>query len=279
MKVLIIGGYGLLGTEIYNYFTSMGYEICRLAKKEFDITDPNSIVPIIKKHQPDLIIHAAGFTNVDLAEKAPFDAYNVNSLSMYQLLFSLTEKEPIIVFFSTDYVFDGNKGSPYVESDPCRPVNIYGMSKLLAEDILRANYSKFYIIRTSWLFGQAGRCFPNVIYRKLKNSSEPLYVVNDQFGSPTYTKDLAGCLVDLLKCPFGTYHITNTGYTSWFEVAQIVANEKGFNTDRIKPIRTCKLDTTTKRPNISILDNSKWESYNQPLGQYNEALKKFLKSI
>ncbi|WP_052759437.1 dTDP-4-dehydrorhamnose reductase [Paenibacillus sp. DMB20] len=228
MKVLIIGGYGLLGTDIYNYFKNSGHTICRLKKEECDITDIYSLKRSITGFEPDLIVHAAGYTNVELSEQKPMEAYNINSVSMYNLLSSVAESEPTIVFFSTDYVFDGEKGSPYTEEDRCHPINAYGFSKLIAEDILRANYKKYYIVRTSWLFGKSGKCFPEVILNKLVSSTQTLNVVSDQIGSPTYTEDLAKGLVDLLKCPYGTYHVTNSGSTSWFELACSIAQKKRF---------------------------------------------------
>jgi len=277
MKVLIIGGYGLLGTDIYNTLKHSGHSVCRLSKEECDITNVYLMGQSIWGFDPDMIIHAAGFTNVELSEQMKMEALNINSISMYNLLSIAEKRKPIIVYFSTDYVFDGKKDSPYTEGDLCYPLNTYGFSKLLAEDVLRANYSKHYIVRTSWLFGKSGRCFPKVIIDKLNSNNQTLKVVSDQIGSPTYTEDLAKALQDLLKCPYGTYHVTNSGATSWFELACFIAQEKGFEDGRIQSIVTNEMSSSVKRPLYSVLDNSKWEKYNQPLRHYSEALIDFLK--
>lgn len=278
MKVFIIGGYGLLGTDIYNKFKHAGHTMCRLPKEKCDITDFYSLKQSISEFEPELIIHAAGYTNVELSEHKPIEAYNINSLSMYNLLSSITKNEPTIIFISTDYVFDGEKGSAYSEEDSCHPINIYGGSKLLAEDILRANYWKYYIVRTSWLFGKNGKCFPRVILEKLNSSMQSLNIVSDQIGSPTFTEDLAESLVDILKCPYGTYHVSNNGSTTWFELACSIAQQKGFSDKRLQSILSNEFNSLVKRPRYSVLDNSKWGRYNRPLRHYSEALTSFLKS-
>lgn len=268
----------MLGSDIYHAFQHAGYQTVRMSKDECNITDIESLKTTIIKYQPELIIHAAGLTNVDLAEVIPMDTYNVNSLSMYNLLQSISELKPKIIFFSTDYVFDGKQGIPYREESPCRPLNIYGRSKLLAEDILRANYEKYYIIRTSWLFGKGGKCFPDTIAQKLLRETEILSVVDDQIGCPTYTVDLAESLLELLDCPYGIYNVTNSGSTSWYELARLVAQEKNildFET-RIQPVHSSSYLTKAARPTYSVLDNTKWKVYKHPLRHFSEALHSFL---
>lgn len=278
MRTLILGGFGLLGRDIYHTFENAGHQTVRMSKDECDITDIESLKTAITKYQPELIIHAAGLTNVDMAEDTPMYAYNVNSLSMYNLLQSFSEIKPVVIFFSTDYVFDGNQGVPYREESPCRPLNIYGRSKLLAEDILRANYEKYYIVRTSWLFGKGGKCFPDTIAQKLLQETSVLSVVDDQFGCPTYTVDLAESLFGLLDCPYGIYNVTNSGSTSWYEFARLVAREININDyeRRVQPVHSNGYLTKAIRPSYSVLDNTKWEAHKYPLRHFSEALHSFL---
>ena len=149
---------------------------------------------------------------------------------------------------------------------------------MLAEDILRANYEKWYIVRTSWLFGNGGKCFPDTIARKLLHETGVLSVVDDQFGCPTYTVDLAESLLELLDCPYGIYNITNSGSTSWYELALLVAREKSildFET-RIQPVHSSSYYTKAIRPSYSVLDNTKWKAYKRPLRHFSEALNEFL---
>ncbi|GIP21694.1 dTDP-4-dehydrorhamnose reductase [Paenibacillus sp. J22TS3] len=279
MNVLLVGGFGLLGTDVFNILTNKGHNVTRLRRSEMDLNNIASIREAVKKVNPDWVIHAAGYTNVELAEDEPLKAYNINSFSMYNLLKVLQERKPKLTFFSTDYVFDGVQTIPYHEGDMANPLNVYGMSKLLAEDILRANYEDYYIIRTSWLFGRWGKCFPRTIYNKLVSQSEAVYVVSDQIGCPTYTVDLANILTELLDCPFGTYHITNSGTTTWYDLAKLVAKEKKLNLNNVKSIISNGSPSRAVRPKYSVLDNSKWNHYHGPLKHFDEAIHEFLKFI
>lgn len=276
MRVLILGGFGLLGQEIYRQFNLEGHQVVRTPKQECDITDLSSLKAAIEKYKPEVVIHSAGITNVDQVEDEPLQAYNVNSLSMYNLIDSVRELQPIIVFISTDYVFDGHSNIPYRENDDRKPINVYGRSKMLAEDILKSNYEKYYIVRTSWLFGKGGKCFPDTIVKNILGDAKILNVVDDQWGSPTYTVDLSESLLELIGCPYGTYHITNTGITSWYEFAKLIAEVKQFKHSEICPVSSEKYPTRARRPKYSALDNSNLIRNKRQLRHFSEALHSFL---
>ncbi|WP_433923775.1 dTDP-4-dehydrorhamnose reductase [Paenibacillus taichungensis] len=273
--MLILGGFGLLGQEVYRQFKEDGHQVVRTSRHECDINNLSSLKLAIEKHRPEVIIHSAGITNVDKVEDDPLEAYTVNSLSMYNLLESVAESKPIIIFISTDYVFDGYGNTPYKEADDRKPINVYGKSKMLAEDILKSNYEKYYIVRTSWLFGKGGKCFPDTIVRVLFDDARVLNVVNDQWGTPTYTVDLSESLLELIGCPFGTYHITNTGITSWYEFAKLIAEVKQNGHRRICSVSSGEYPTRARRPRYSVLDNSNWLLNKRPLRHYSEALHSF----
>jgi dTDP-4-dehydrorhamnose reductase len=278
MNILLLGGFGLLGSDIYHFFLNRGHTIIRYQKEELNILNVSQLTEKIHFHKPDLIIHAAGFTDVNQSEINFEQAFNINCIGMRNIISAIDDTNIPIIYFSTDYVFSGFKQVPYLETDTPAPVNKYGWSKLMSEDILKANYEKYYIIRTSWLFGENGKCFPKLILKKLMNN-QIVRVVNDQVGTPTYTKDLAKCLIDILKLPYGIYHITNSGYTTWYEYAVLIAKYFGFDTKMVLPISSSDLGQSVRRPLYSVLSNNKWMEYHPPLQHYNEALGVFLNNI
>ncbi len=252
MKVALIGADGMLGHAIEKVFSDvevMGFTIDLL-----DITDLDKTVRKIKEVRPDFLIHAAAFTNVDLCESEPENAYLVNGLGTRNVAMACGEINCPLLYISTDYVFDGTKGSPYNEWDEPNPVSVYGLSKLMGERFVSSLTNKYYIVRTSWLYGPYGKNFVDTIVRLL-SEKESLKVVNDQHGSPTFTEDLAKKIRELLGKGYGTYHITNSGSCTWFDFAVAIASQKGIKKP-ILPITSEEFNRPAKRPPYSVLANT-----------------------
>lgn len=278
MNILLIGGYGLLGSDIFNVLNkNPNYDVVRYTKMEMNLLDRKAVKQKLDHFQPDLIINAAGYTNVKDCEINLDIAFNNNIIALYNLINEVKGKSIPIVHFSTDYVFEGNAIEPYIEEDIKNPINNYGWTKLLSEDLLKANYNAYYIIRTSWLFGKNGSCFPSAILNKLIKGEE-IMVVNDQFGTPTYTLDLALLLPRIMDLPYGTYHITNSGYTNWYNFALDIAKIKDLDSTKITPISSEDFDSEIRRPKSSVLSSEKINKHSIYVRHYKEALEEFLEN-
>lgn len=252
MKVCLTGADGMLGQAIQKVFS--GAEVIRFTIDLLDITNLDDSVKKIKAANPDFLIHTAAFTNVDLCESEPEKAYLVNGIGTRNVAMACEEIKCPILYISSDYVFDGAKGSPYNEWDEPNPESVYGLSKLMGERFVSSLTNRFYIVRTSWLFGHGGRNFVDTIVRLLAQK-ESLQVVHDQFGSPTYTIDLAEKIRELLGKGYGTYHITNTGSCSWHGFAVSIAAKKGIE-KTISPVTSEEFKRPAKRPPYSVLANT-----------------------
>ena len=281
LKILLIGGYGLLGQDIYETLISNNFEVFRFDKKELNLLDAQSIKAQIGRCSPEVIIHAAGYTDVNHAEVDFENAIALNVLGMYNLIKAINSPAIPLFYFSTDYVFNGKKQEPYIENDARAPVNKYGWTKLISEDVLRANYEAYYIFRTSWLFGNRKTCFPKQIIKRLLETEENISVVCDQIGTPTYTKDIAVALIEFIqkKIPYGIYHLTNDGQTSWYQFAVEAADFLSIDSSRIHPIPTSDYKSLVARPQYSVLSNYKRCQYQVEMRDYKEALKEFLANL
>ncbi|GAB2669948.1 dTDP-4-dehydrorhamnose reductase [Paenibacillus thermoaerophilus] len=280
MRVLLVGGYGLLGTEIFEQLQkSVTFEVIRFDKSQFNLLDKDSIHEALSSVKPDIVIHAAGYTNVEKAEDDFREAFEINCQGLYYLIDCLkaTCRCPLL-YFSTDYVFDGQKRTPYKETDRMNPLNRYGWTKALSEDIIRANYKEAFIIRTAWLFGNYGKCFPKTIIKKLQESNI-VPVINDQFGSPTYTADVAKCISQIFNLPYGTYHVVNSGMASWYDFAMEIAELLNLDKGKIVPVQSGQFGLRAKRPSYSVLDNTKWSKLSKPIRHYKDALKDYISTI
>ncbi len=272
IKILITGSKGMLGSDLAVEFRKTNNEIIGCSKEEIDITNKQHIKKI-EKINPKVIINCAAYTNVDLAEKEREKCYSVNTLGVKNLVEFCEHRDVILVQISTDYVFDGNKKG-YNENDKKNPINFYGKTKSKAEDIIIKKLKKYYIIRTSWLFGKNGKNFVKTIIQ-LSKKKKKIDVVDDQIGSPTYTKDLSQKIVELImnKNKYGIYHLTNSGMCSWFEFAKNIAELYHLQ---------CKIDSITSnekikramRPKFSILNNNKTSK----LRDWKKALASFSKN-
>jgi len=274
MKILVIGSKGMLGTDLMQGLSKTSYEFIGLDIQDIDITKKEEMSKI-KKENPGIIINCAAYTNVDLAETEKEKCYSVNLGGIKNLVRICKKNKITLVYISTDYVFDGKKEG-YDEDDEKNPINYYGKTKSEGEDIIINNLEKYYIIRTSWLFGKNGKNFVETII-KLCKEKEEIKVVEDQIGSPTYTKDLSKGIIEIIKninkYKCGVYHITNSGKCSWFEFASEIARLTGSRC-RINPCTTQEFTRPAKRPKFSMLNNNKTEK----LRHWKEALKEYLTS-
>jgi len=250
-------------------------ELISLTRRDFDITDLDKSVTKIKGIKPDYLIHAAAYTDVDGSELHPEKAYLVNGIGTRNIAMACEAIDCPIIYISTDYVFDGSKKEPYNEWDIPNPVNKYGLSKLIGEYFVTSLTNKFYIIRTSWLYGKNGKNFVDSILRLL-SEKDKIDVVNGQVGSPTYTMDFAIRLRELVGKGYGTYHISNTSRCSWYEFALEIVRLKGIKA-KVNPISSDRLNRPAKRPAFSVLENTmlRLEGLKE-LRPWKDALKDYL---
>lgn len=277
MKILITGARGMLGKDLAETLKEK-HSLILTGRDNLDITDLKKCRDFITLARPDIIINCAAYTLVDKCEEEIELAYRVNALGPRNLAVICNEQNIPLVQISTDYVFDGTKGANYLEDDIKNPLSIYGKSKSLAEDYITALTNKFYIVRTSWLFGEYGNNFIKTMLQlgKTRNS---ITVVNDQFGSPTYSGDLARATACLIEEPrYGIYHITNSGYTNWHEYAKYIFALVGYKVT-VQPISTEELNRPAPRPKYSVLENRLWQLEGLPrLRSYQEAVKEYVEN-
>ncbi|MDP5275508.1 dTDP-4-dehydrorhamnose reductase [Chengkuizengella axinellae] len=254
LKVLITGANGQLGTDMVNHFKATGNKVYDFGKHELDITDVSCVQKILHENEPDVVIHCAAYTNVNLAETKPDQAYLINSYGSRNIAIAAEQISAKLVYISTDYVFDGNSSTPYTEFDQTNPINHYGKSKLAGEQFVRDFHNQFYIVRTSWLYGKHGRNFVKNMLTLAKEKNT-ISVVFDQIGSPTYTVDLCERIHQLIQTDkFGIYHISNTGSCSWFDFANCIFKEKNI-TIQLNKVRSEYFKYNVLRPTYSVLSD------------------------
>jgi len=264
MKVLVTGANGQLGTDLCKVLQH--FELIPLiytdSQKDMEISDMSSVKGTLGKYKPDIIINTAAYVRVDDCETEQDEAFSVNALGARNVAVVAQELEARLVHISTDYVFGGGarrRATPYTEFDTPIPLNVYGKSKLAGEDFVRHLCRKHFIVRTSGLFGVAGASgkggnFVETML-KLARGRDGLRVVNDQVFSPTYTPDLAGKIAQLINTEYyGTFHITNKGYCSWYQFATEILRLAGLKTPLI-PLTSDEYPQKAKRPRFSVLDN------------------------
>jgi dTDP-4-dehydrorhamnose reductase len=251
MKILITGAEGQLGHELCRVFK--GNDLIPLSHKEGDITQ-TEIIQKIEKARPDLVIHGAAYTDVDGCENDPDYAYLVNALGTRNVVLGAQRVGAELVYISSDYVFDGKKGMPYLEFDETGPINVYGRSKLAGEWYVQHLSKQFFIVRSSWLYGVEGKNFVKTIL-KLAKEKDILQIVNDQIGCPTFVKDVAKAIFSLMQTRmYGIYHAAAGGNCSWFDFACKILKIWGINI-KVEPISSKKLKRFAQRPSYSVLKN------------------------
>lgn len=273
-KIALLGASGMLARKVRKKAITAGYTVSLYDLPDFDMTDRAQVLQEMTRLQPDVIINCAAFTNVDGAETEQDLAMAVNGTAPGYLAEAALEADAILVHFSTDYVFDGQKKAPYVEVDAPNPQSAYGRTKLAGEQaIIQSGLDRYFIIRTSWLYGPGGNNFVETILR-LAAEREELRIINDQVGSPTFTGDLADAIFSLLgltnhelriadHVPYGIYHFANEGSCSWYEFAcEIVTLAKKqalpIRSQRLLPIRTEEYPLPAPRPAYSVLSKEKY---------------------
>ncbi len=269
----LCGDYEVIGADVIASPAKGGTK----QSQKCDITNKQKVVQVFKKVRPDAVIHAAAWTDVDGCELDPKKAYKINSEGAKNVALECKAAAAVLIYISTDFVFDGKKETPYKETDKTNPISVYGDSKLKGEQIIKKVLKKYFILRTSWLYGKHGKNFVDTILKIVKKE-KCLKVVNDQIGSPTYTKDLAkGIHVLIDKSVFGTYHVSNLGSVSWFDYAKEILKLAKLNT-RVIPISSQELVRPARRPAMSILDNSKFVKLTgYKMRNWQEALKEYVR--
>ena len=282
MKVLVTGVNGQLGYELVKELNNKGYtDILAVDKDEMDITNKDMVNKVIKNYYPDVIFHCAAWTAVDKAEDEKEACYNVNVNGTKYISEAAKEIDAKLIYISTDYVFDGTKEGLYEIDDEVNPKSVYGMTKYQGEELVRQNNLKHFIVRISWVFGVNGNNFIKTML-KLAETRNELTVVADQFGSPTYTVDLAKLLVEMSETEkYGTYHANNEGYCNWAEFAEYIfkVNNKEVN---VKHITSEEYPQKAYRPRNSKLskqsldDNgfNRLPSWENAVERYSKELKK-----
>jgi dTDP-4-dehydrorhamnose reductase len=278
MKVLLLGAGGMLGRDLAAAAPSP-VTVISLPRSALDITDFTAVSRVLEDLRPSIILNAAAYTAVDRAETEPDAAYRVNAEAVARLATNAVTLGARLVHFSTDYVFDGTSTLPYDEGAHRSPLNVYGASKAEGEDGVRAASSHHLIIRTQWLFGDVGECFPRRMHQRATRR-QTTRVVADQVGRPTYAKDLAVATWQLvLSGHGGVVHVANEGQATWWDVAKEVFQSVG-TLDLLSPCATEEFPTLARRPLSSVLSTSLSERLlGAPLRPWRDALAEFLETV
>lgn len=254
MKVLVTGANGMLGQDLCPILESNGYSVVKTDIDNLDITNAKMVDDVLTSENPDIVIHCAAYTNVDKAEEDISAARLINSTGTENIAKVCAKLNSTLVYVSTDYVFEGNGTQPYKPQDKTNPLNNYGLTKFEGEEAVRKYCEKYYITRTSWLYGIHGKNFVETMI-SLSNRPE-VKVVNDQTGCPTWTVELSRGILRLLseQKPFGTYHVCGAGQTTWYgftkeiyKLCNLIVN--------LQPCSTEEFPRPAKRPTYSVMDN------------------------
>jgi len=275
VRVLVTGAKGQLGVELLDVL-GRDHDVVGLDLPELDITSAEA-TRVIADTRPAWVVHAAAWTDVDGCERDPERALLVNGEGTRRVAEACRAVGAGLVYLSTDYVFDGRKGAPYLEADPVSPLSAYARSKVAGEDAVRANAPRWAITRTAWLFGVSGKNFVKTIVEKAA-AGGPLRVVDDQVGSPTYARDLAEAIAELVSRELsGIYHLTNAGSCSWCAFTRAILEEAGLAHVAVAPMTTAELGRPAPRPALSVLANHAWVAAGmRPLRPWREALSAML---
>lgn len=277
MKVLLTGGRGQLGLELSRQFKEYGdqYDVISTDYDVLDITDLEKVKAYLGEHKPEVVINCAAHTAVDLAEADIENAYKINALGPKHLAIVCNEIGAKLVQVSTDYVFDGENPAPRREDDKTNPQSIYGTSKLDGESHVKTFCKRHFIVRTAWLYGEGNNFVRTML--KLAKTNPELSVVGDQFGSPTYTKDLAKAIIDLIQTEYyGTYHGTCEEECSWYDFACEIFRIMN-NPIKVNKVTSEQFVRPAKRPKYSVLDNFNLKLYGlNSFRTWQEALADYL---
>ncbi|PQP84641.1 dTDP-4-dehydrorhamnose reductase [Paenibacillus sp. PCH8] len=284
-RVMVTGAAGQLGHDVVKSFQAEGHQILACDRDQMDITDQQQCTELIATFQPHLIVHCAAYTAVDQAEVDEDTAYTVNASGTRNIAVAAERVGAKLVYISTDYVFDGRGSRPYQEYDVTNPQSVYGKSKLVGERLVQSLCTRWFIVRTSWVFGVHGSNFVQTMLELLEKRPQ-LQVVHDQQGSPTYTVDLAQLVYTLsLTEKYGIYHVSNSGICTWYEFAQAIG-EEAVKQGRFKqpaeliPCTTDQFPRPAPRPAYSVMDQLAIRTNGlKPMRPWREALIAFLNEL
>ena len=280
MKVLVTGVKGQLGYDVVKECEKRGIEAIGVDVEEMDITDAAACERVITEAKADAVIHCAAYTAVDAAEDNKDLCRKVNAEGTRNIAEVCRKLDIKMMYFSTDYVFNGQGERPWEPDDPREPLNVYGQTKYEGELAVQELLEKYFIVRIAWVFGVNGKNFIKTMLR-LGKERGAVSVVDDQIGSPTYTYDLARLVVDMIQTDrYGIYHATNEGLCSWYEFACQIFKAAGMNQVKVTPVDSTAFPAKAKRPHNSRMDKSKLaENGFEPLPSWEDALERYLKEI
>lgn len=275
-SVLVTGANGQLGYDVVKELQKQNIECYGAIRKDFDLVDFEATEKFIVNYMPDVVIHCAAYTAVDKAEDEQGLCYLVNASATENVAESCKKINAKMLYVSTDYVFDGTKEGFYEVDDTPNPINVYGKTKLLGEQVVQRILDKYFIVRISWVFGEHGNNFVKTMLKLGKNRKE-LNVVADQYGSPTYTADLSSLLVEMIKTDkYGIYHATNEGVCTWAEFAEEIFKIAKLDV-KVNHITTAEYPTRAKRPMNSRLSKKTLKDNNfKVLENFKDAIDRYI---
>jgi dTDP-4-dehydrorhamnose reductase len=280
-RILVIGAKGMLGRDLIEVLrsSSCNDEVVGWDFEDIDIREEQRTIAKIESSYPEIVINVAAFTDVDGCESNEEKVFAINAEGMRHIALGALRCRAKVVYFSTDYVFDGKKRGPYLESDPPNPLNVYGRSKLKGEQYVQELVENSLIIRTQWLYGRYGNNFVTSILRQAREK-RVLSIVNDQIGSPTYTADLSKAISVLVQCDVkGIFHVANSDLCTWYTFGQAILKLAGIAGVKIIPISSKELGRPAPRPSYSVLSTQKLKrEIGMTLRPWSEALKDYLQS-
>jgi dTDP-4-dehydrorhamnose reductase len=260
-RILLLGGSGILGTEVLRVLHNENFEYVAPRSSDLDIRNRNLVAEFLRNFKPTWVINCAAWTNVDGAEDSFEAATELNESAVKNIAAAAIAIGCKVIHISTDYVFDGESKTPYKEESPTCPLNKYGESKLKGETVLQGLLSSAYVVRTSWLYGVSGKNFAKTIAGKALRR-EQAKVVDDQVGSPTSARDLAAGIISIIRnqpAP-GIYNFSNEGSCSWFELARAIYRNLGASPELVQATDSASLNLKAKRPKFSLLNKEKWKT-------------------
>ena len=285
MRILVTGSTGQVGSEVLRAFAHSGHELIAPGRRELDFLNPEGVAGQVRRLRADWVINCAAYTQVDQAESEVEQAFVVNRDSVAALAGAVAGYGGQLLHVSTDFIFDGRQSRPYREADAANPLSVYGRSKWEGEQAVRAVLPEATLLRTAWVYGVQGRNFVKTILR-IAGEGRPLRVIDDQFGSPTWARDIAGAIKTLVQHGArGTYHYTDAGSTSWHGFATAIlagATGAGFTlgTTTVEAIPTSGYPTPAVRPGYSVLDTGKIQSLlPAPIPHWRDSLDRMLKEL
>ncbi len=252
-RLLVTGAGGMLGQALTACLESRGHQVVAMPREKLDVTNYEQVINKVNEFTPDMVLHCAAYTKVDQAESEPDLAFFINGYGTENLAVACNHLNIPLLYISSDYVFDGEQDRPYTTWDDTRPLSIYGKTKLAGEKAVIRHLRRFFIVRTSWLYGPNGKNFVETILQ-IADEGKPLRVVSDQIGSPTCTLSLSETIADLIETErWGVYHASDDGITSWYEFAKEILLGRDVS---VTPIQTKDMPRPATRPKYSVMDKT-----------------------